>query len=136
MDTKIYRVDKFSVPDQAREEFLKKVRATHDLLRSQAGFIQDAILEQASGPGEFNFVTVVEWENAEAMEPARKAVTALHEQWKFDSREMFTRLGIRADLGNFKRVDRVNPSENELAVAISSGESTGHKKFSRRRRNR
>jgi hypothetical protein len=49
---------------------------------------------------------------------------------------MFTRLEIRADLGNFKRVDLVNPSENELAVAINSGEGAGHKKFSRRRRNR
>ena len=45
METRIYRVDKFSVPRQAREEFLEKVRATHGLLRSQAGFVEDAILE-------------------------------------------------------------------------------------------
>jgi heme-degrading monooxygenase HmoA len=68
----MYRVDKFSVPAHARREFLEKVHATRELLRSQAGFAQDFILEQASGSGEFNFVTIVEWENAEAMEPGSR----------------------------------------------------------------
>jgi hypothetical protein len=104
MDIKVYRVDKFSVPAHARGEFLEKVRAIHELLRSQAGFAQDFILEQASGPGELNSVTIVEWENAEAMEPARQAVAALHKRMNFDPRELFARLGIRADLGNYKRV--------------------------------
>ena len=103
MDTKVYRVDKFIVPTHAREEFLEKVQATHVVLRSQAGFVQDFILEQASGPGEFNFVTLVEWENAGAMEPVRQAVTALHKRMNFDPQELFARLGIRADLGNYKR---------------------------------
>jgi heme-degrading monooxygenase HmoA len=129
METRIYRVDKFSVPPQAREEFLEKVRATHGLLRSQAGFVEDAILEQASGPGEFNFVTIVEWENAEAMEPARRAVAALHEQMNLDPREMFTRLGIRADLGNFKRVEETNRREHELAMPVNNRKSAGPKEF-------
>jgi heme-degrading monooxygenase HmoA len=129
METRIYRVDKFSVPRQAREEFLEKVRATHGLLRSQAGFVEDAILEQASGPGEFNFVTIVEWENAEAMEPARRAVAALHEQMNLDPREMFTRLGIRADLGNFKRVEETNRREHELAMPANNRKSAGLEEF-------
>jgi heme-degrading monooxygenase HmoA len=105
MDPAILRVDKFSVPADARAEFLEKVQATHALLRTQAGFVQDAILEQTSGPGEFNFVTIVEWENAEAMEPARKAVAALHQRMNLDPREMLARLGIRADIGNYKPVE-------------------------------
>lgn len=59
---RIYRVD-FVVPDHAREEFINRVRRTHELLRTQPGFLQDFVLEQSSGPGEFNFVTVVEWES-------------------------------------------------------------------------
>ena len=104
METKVYRVDKFIVPSDAREEFLGKVHATHVLLRAQAGFVQDFILEQASGPGEFNFVTIVEWENDAAMEPVRQAVAALHQRMNFDPHELFARLGIRADLGNYERV--------------------------------
>jgi|SRR5271166_3505401 len=105
MDPNVYRVDKFLVPDHAREEFLARVQATHAVLRAQAGFVGDAILEQTSGPGEFNFVTIVRWENAEAMEPARQAVTALHEKMQFKPREMMARLGIRADIANYKDVD-------------------------------
>jgi heme-degrading monooxygenase HmoA len=109
MDQAILRVDKFSVPAPARVEFLEKVQATHALLRTQAGFLQDFILEQTSDTGEFNFVTIAEWGNAEALEPARKAVAALHQGMNFDPREMFRRLGIRADIGNYKRIEMAKP---------------------------
>jgi hypothetical protein len=83
MSTEIFRVDKFVVPVNAREEFLGKVRATHAVLRTQPGFVRDAILEQSSGPGEFNFVTIVEWENSGAIDGARRAVAALHQKINF-----------------------------------------------------
>ncbi|HWP45863.1 MAG TPA: hypothetical protein VNM22_01765 [Candidatus Limnocylindrales bacterium] len=59
----IYRVDKFVVPNSARDEFMARVKATHEVLRKQRGFVQDILLEQFAGPGEFNFVTIVEWES-------------------------------------------------------------------------
>ncbi len=34
----IYRVDKFIVPDSAREEFLSRANAIRDVLRKQEGF--------------------------------------------------------------------------------------------------
>jgi heme-degrading monooxygenase HmoA len=83
MSTEIFGVDKFVVPENAREEFLGKVRATHAVLKTQPGFVRDAILEQSSGPGEFNFVTIVEWENSGAIDGARRAVAALHQKINF-----------------------------------------------------
>lgn len=56
--TGIYRVDKFSVPQAAKDEFLKRVRDTHHVLRRQPGFIRDMLLEQVAGPGQFNIVTI------------------------------------------------------------------------------
>jgi len=106
MSTEIFRVDKFVVPGPAREEFLNKVHATHDVLRKQPGFVRDAILEQTSGPGQFNFVTIVEWENNDAIEGARQAVLALHRQMNFDPQELISRLGIRVDIANYQRVER------------------------------
>jgi len=91
-----YRVDKFVVPEQASEEFIGRVRNTHELLRTQPGSFQNFVLEQSAGPGEFNFVTFVEWESSEAIESARAAVMAMHPQ------EMFARLGIKADLANYR----------------------------------
>ena len=111
MSKEIFRVDKFVVPAHAREEFLARVHETHETLRTQAGFLRDAILEQTSGPGEFNFVTIVEWENSDAIEGARRAVAALHQKMKFDARAMINRLEIRADIANYKRVEPAMAAE-------------------------
>jgi heme-degrading monooxygenase HmoA len=105
MSERVYRVDKFIVPGDAREEFLEKARRTHALLKAQPGFLQDLILEQSSGPGEFNFVTIVEWASQEAVENARAAVVKVHRQMNFAPQEVFARLDIKADIANYKRLE-------------------------------
>lgn len=105
LSARIYRVDKFMVPPQARAEFMGKIRATHELLKTLPGFLQDFVLEQSAGPGEFNFVTIVEWQSPESIENAKAAVMALFEKTNFNPQEMFARLGIKADLANYRRVD-------------------------------
>jgi heme-degrading monooxygenase HmoA len=102
---RIYRIDKFNVPSSARKEFIDKVHGTHQILRTLPGFIQDNVLEQIGGPGEFNFVTLVIWDSTESLEAARKAVMAKHEEIGFNPQEMFARLGIKADLANYKQID-------------------------------
>ncbi|RUX28763.1 antibiotic biosynthesis monooxygenase, partial [Mesorhizobium sp. M4A.F.Ca.ET.050.02.1.1] len=75
----VFRVDKFVVPVEAREEIIGKVRMTHELLRRQEGFVQDFLLEQFSGPGEFNLVTIVEWESQAAVDKVVPIVKVAHE---------------------------------------------------------
>lgn len=101
---RVYRTDKFVVPALARDEFLEKVRMTHALLRTQPGFVQDLLLEQTGGPGEFNLVTMVEWEGPEFVDGARAAVMAMHREDGFDPQELMTWLGIRADMGSYRRL--------------------------------
>jgi hypothetical protein len=98
---RLYRIDKFKVPQSVRIEFLERVRTTHQLLRTLPGFVRDAVFEQTSGPGVFNFVTLVEWESAAALEGAKQVIMAKHAEREFNSGEMFTRLGIDADLANY-----------------------------------
>jgi len=98
----IYRIDKFAVPDAGRTEFLEKVRITHERIRTLNGFIWDVILEQVTETAEFNIVTIVEWESSEAINQARDQVHKLHEEMSFGPKELFTRLGIRADLENYR----------------------------------
>ncbi|MBY2931257.1 antibiotic biosynthesis monooxygenase family protein [Rhizobium leguminosarum] len=104
MSGAFFRVDKFIVPAAAREEFVVKVMMTHKVLEAQDGFIDHRVLEQVAGPGEFNFVTIAEWENAEVVERARAAVAAAHRAANFDPQEMFARLGIHADIAGYKPV--------------------------------
>ena len=101
----IYRVDKFVVPAAARQEFLGRVRSTHQLLKVQPGFVRDVVLEQSSGPGRFNFVTVVEWQSQSTMGAAKAVVMATHAKSGFNSQEMFARLGIEADIANYTAID-------------------------------
>lgn len=102
--THVFRVDKFIVPEASRNEFVDQLRRTHDLLAEQPGFVQDFLLEQSSGSGEFNFVTMVEWESQEAIDSARTKIKAMHEQRNFDPQELFARLDITADIATYSLI--------------------------------
>jgi hypothetical protein len=102
---RLYRIDKFIIPAAARAEVLERVWKTHALLRKQAGFIRDYVLEHTgSGAGEFVLLTFAEWEGPEAVEKARAAVAAMHAQENFNPQDLFVRLGIKADLGYYREV--------------------------------
>ncbi|MEP9399307.1 antibiotic biosynthesis monooxygenase family protein [Mesorhizobium sp. KR2-14] len=97
----IYRMDQFAVPAQVRDEFLQRVRQTHELLRKQPGFLQDFMLERSSGEGECNLVTLVEWENEAAVERARSAIRDMHQQIGFNPPEFMARLGVKAAIATY-----------------------------------
>lgn len=100
----VYRIDKFVVPNTARHEFLDAVQMTHDLLRTQSGFLQDFLLEQPLDDDHFNLMTVVEWENSDAVKNARTAVQSMQAERNFNPRDLMARLGITAELGNYTTI--------------------------------
>jgi heme-degrading monooxygenase HmoA len=102
---RVYRVDKFDVPENAREEFLGKVQETHNLLRTLPGFLQDYLLENSTGEGIVKIVTIVEWQDASAIENAVQTVKAFRAQTQFDPQALLARLGIKADLGSYTPVN-------------------------------
>ncbi|WP_340680570.1 antibiotic biosynthesis monooxygenase family protein [Paraglaciecola sp.] len=102
--SKVYRLDKFIVPATARDQFLAKILSTHAILRQQPGFIQDAVLEQTSGPGKFNIVTMVEWQSQDAIDAAKIIVQELHAKTDFSPQQTMQRLGIQADIANYSLV--------------------------------
>ena len=97
----IYRVDKFTVPAAGREEFLGRVAQTQAFLERQDGFVRGLVLEQTSGPGVFNFVTIVEWAGADVVERVTAAVAQFHKESGFDRQELLRRLGITADIATY-----------------------------------
>ena len=101
----IYRVDKFVVPASARDEFLVRSNAIRDVLKRQEGFVRDSYLEQIAGPGEFNIVTIAEWETQAHIEQAKAAVSAILKETGFNPQEMYQRLNIQADIGFYQEID-------------------------------
>ena len=94
----LFRVDKFRVPAQAIPAFMERVRRTHALLGTLPGCRQNLVLSQTAGPGELNVLTVVEWENADALARAREAVQAHHTAEGFDPASFMRGLGVQPDM--------------------------------------
>ncbi|HEX7676067.1 MAG TPA: antibiotic biosynthesis monooxygenase family protein [Bdellovibrio sp.] len=101
----ICKVDKFIVPHEAKEEFLAKVKETHQMLRQQPGFIKDYVLEKFAGPGEFNVVTLVEWENQNAIDQAKAVIREDQAKKGFNPPDLLKKLGIKADLSDYKHIE-------------------------------
>ncbi|MCG5478557.1 antibiotic biosynthesis monooxygenase family protein [Sinorhizobium alkalisoli] len=101
----LYRVNKFAVPPEARDEFLDLVAKTFAVVRSQEGYVREWILEQNAGPGVFNFVTMIEFASEEVAPRIVSALAALDRELRLDREAMMGRLNIRTDFGSYKRLE-------------------------------
>ncbi|WP_172300393.1 antibiotic biosynthesis monooxygenase [Pseudoruegeria sp. HB172150] len=99
-----FRIDKFTVPEAARAEFLARVAETHEVLRGCQGFVRDVVYEQYAGPGAFNLITLVEWADQAAIDGAVKRVKAAQDASGFDPRETMARLGITGDIAFYREL--------------------------------
>jgi heme-degrading monooxygenase HmoA len=100
-----FRVDRFTVPEAARDEFLAQVADTHHILRTMPGFVRDAILEKPGGPGELIIVTIAEWDSTDAIENARKVMQEHHAETGFEPQEFMAKLGISPELASYHRLE-------------------------------
>ena len=101
----VHCVDRFMVPPHACERFLAEVRKTHEFLRTLPGYRHDLVVEQPSEPGEYNIVTVVEWDSLASIENAKAAVRVRYRERNFNPREMFAQIGVEADLPHYEEVE-------------------------------
>lgn len=107
---RVYRLDRFVVPAAARAEFLMRVGQTHEILRRQAGFLQDFLLEQPAEKGATTIVTMVEWDSRETVDRVVPVVQAAHREMGFDPKETVARLGIKAEFGMYERIEARAPA--------------------------
>lgn len=98
----VYRIDKFSVPEGNLSKFLCLVGETHEVLRNQAGFVRDYVVEQNSETGSINVVTFAEWSSAAAYSAAVEAVRRFRKEQGFDTRAELENLGIDSELGVYQ----------------------------------
>ena len=97
----IYRIDSFSVPQEARAAFMAQLAETQHLLTTQAGCLQNLVLEHESGANQFNMVTVVEWASPEAFAQAKQAMMAARRASGFDAQGFMHKLGVVANMANY-----------------------------------
>lgn len=98
----IVRVNRFSVPVEARDEFLRLIKATHEVIRAQPGFIDDMILEQQSGIGLFNLLTVLQFEGEHVLQSVITAVARFDEATGINRQALTRRLGVETSVGFYR----------------------------------
>ncbi len=103
---RVYRLDRFVVPAEARDEFLMRLNQTHKILRKQWGFIQDFLLERPGEGGATIIVTMVEWDSQETVDRVMPIVQAAHREMGFSPKETIARLDITAEIGIYQAVGR------------------------------
>lgn len=96
-----FRIDAFEVPAASRAEFDAAMRRNLAFLGTLPGFLNHMVFEKASGPTNFNLVTIAVWESPEAIAAAGEKVRAYYQSINFDISAFLARLGISASLGYY-----------------------------------
>jgi len=109
---RVVRVNRFQVPAEARDEFLSLIERTHEVIRMQAGFIDDMILEQQVGGGIFNLLTVLQFEGEYVLQSVITAVARFDQAAGIDRQALTRRLGVEASVGFYRHA-----APEELAAA-------------------
>ena len=99
---KIHFIDKFFVPEKAKQEFMERVRINRNFIKTLPGFIEDTAYERTDEHGNLIFITIAVWENEEALKKAKEAVQAEYKKQGFDLAAMFERLNITMDRGIYQ----------------------------------
>jgi heme-degrading monooxygenase HmoA len=97
----VFRIDRFVVPAASEMEFLSVVAETNTVFEGMDECVQHHVLKQDGASGASNYITVVEWVSFAAIQKAREAVAAKHKEMNLDPQELFSRLQIKAELGNY-----------------------------------
>jgi quinol monooxygenase YgiN len=98
----VFRVDKFIVPAPVLSTFVDQMQQIQRTLRTLPGCLRATVLTQTGGTGEFNALTLVEWENDDAVAAAQQTVQKKFAEEGFDPKGFVQRLGVRSDLGLYK----------------------------------
>ncbi|GLS32719.1 hypothetical protein SAMN04488498_12077 [Mesorhizobium albiziae] len=100
----VYRINKFTVPTEEREEFLDLLEKTHAVMRAQHGFVRDLILEQQSDPDVCDLFTLIELAGPDAVSRVTAAIADQDRVLGLDRKEIVSRLGIRSSAWLLKAV--------------------------------
>lgn len=98
----IHRIDKFVVPPETVPAFVAQMQRIQQTLRDLPGCLRQMVLTQSGGSGEFNVITLVEWESMEAVTRAQEVVQRQFAAEGFNPAEFVRERGIRADLGFYE----------------------------------
>jgi heme-degrading monooxygenase HmoA len=103
MEQRIF-IDRFSVPANASQEFIERMRYNRNFLRKLPGFIEDSAYEATDDNGNLLIVTIAVWESNEAIRMAKEAVQAEYKKIGFNMTEFLQRNNILIERGIYSKM--------------------------------
>ena len=97
-------IDRFSVPVNARKEFMERMTYNRNFLKKLPGFIEDNAYETTGNEGNLLIVTVAVWESDEAIARAKEAVQAEYKKIGFNMPEFLQRQNISIERGIYNKM--------------------------------
>ncbi|MCK3779847.1 antibiotic biosynthesis monooxygenase [Ensifer sesbaniae] len=98
----LYRINKYTVPVEARQQFVELVDKTLAVIRKQDGYVKDLFLEQHAGPGQFDFITMIEFASADVAPKVAAALGEFDRSLGLDREALMKTLGIRTDFASYR----------------------------------
>ena len=98
-------IDKFVVPKNAVDEFVKRMNSNMGFIKTLPGLIENACYERTDERGNVIVITVAVWESENVLKNAKDAVQTEYRRVGFNPTEMFARLNIMVDRGTYKLMD-------------------------------
>jgi predicted ester cyclase/heme-degrading monooxygenase HmoA len=97
-------IDKFLVPEKAKQEFMERMNFSRNFIKTLPGFIEDAAYESKDGNGNYSIVTIAVWKNEEALQQAKESMQAEYKKQGFNPSELLQRLNIIMERGIYEEV--------------------------------
>lgn len=97
-----FRLDSFSIPDEARPAFEAAMQRNLTFIRTLPGFCGHVAFKKRAGDSPFNLVTLAVWESQEALERAGAEVRAHYARIGFDLAGMLQRWGVKLVRADFE----------------------------------
>ncbi|SFI24836.1 hypothetical protein [Albimonas pacifica] len=101
----LVRLDRFTLPEASRAEFLRRVGFIHRLLRTRPGFLRDLAVERPLPDGRLALATLVEWETPEDAAAAAPVVKAALEGAGLDLHADLARLEVQGEKADWQAVE-------------------------------
>lgn len=103
---KQFFIDKFTVPQNAKEEFVQRMNYNRNFIKNLPGFIEDKAYERTDEKGNFVCITIAVWKNEESVDKAKEAVQREYKRIGFNPAEMLARLNITLDRDTYQEIDK------------------------------
>lgn len=97
--TPIWRIDRFDLPETARDVLLERLNLTHAELGRLAGCLVNSIVAAPARDGRLEMLTLVAWRDDAALAEARRHMQRLHGETGFDAAAFLARHGVTMTLG-------------------------------------